>query len=66
VLEIEAPGLSQGRAVVVLNTTRIPVALDAAGTARLERALAPGYVRLETYDANGEMVAFTNPVYLVR
>ncbi len=39
-IEIEAPGLPGGRAVVVLNATRIPVALDAAGKARLEHALA--------------------------
>ncbi len=65
-IAIEAPGLPGGRAVVVLNTTRIPVALDAAGKVRLERTLEPGYIRLETYDAHGEMVAFTNPVYLVK
>ena len=65
-LEIEAPGPAGGRAVVVLNTTRIPVALDAAGKARIAQALEPGYIRLETYDASGEMVAFTNPVFLVK
>ena len=65
-IEIEAPGVASGRAVVVLNITRIPVVLDGAGKARIERALEPGYIRLETYDANGEMVAFTNPVFLVR
>lgn len=63
---IHAPGVLEGRAAVVHNAIRIPVRLDATGRARLEQTLEPGYIRLETYDANGEMVAFTNPIYLVK
>ena len=67
IIDIHAPGLTGGRAVVVLNGTRLPpVPLPAGARVRLQQALAPGYIRLETYDANGEMVAFTNPVFLMR
>lgn len=66
-LEVKAPTLPHGQAVVIANGTRAsPVILDANGAARLERRASPGYVRLELSAADGGLVAITNPVYLVR
>jgi predicted metal-dependent phosphoesterase TrpH len=66
-LDIKAPTLANGRLVVVANGERSPpVALDGSGTARVERRAAPGYVRVELSSAADELVAITNPVYLVR
>jgi hypothetical protein len=67
VIEAVAPGVRNGRAVFVINATRVaPLPIGESQPARLERVLEPGYVRCEIYDADGSLIALTNPVFVTR
>ena len=66
VIEVLAPGVQAGRAVVIVNGTRLPAISVGDGPARLERVLEPGYVRCEIYAADGALVSLMNPVFVTR
>jgi hypothetical protein len=66
VIEVVAPALQGGRAVLIVNGTRLPAIPILDGSARLERVLEPGYVRCEIYAADGALVSLTNPVFVTR
>jgi hypothetical protein len=66
-IEVGTPGLRQGHAVVVANGARLmSVPVSDRRAARVHRRLEPGYVRCEIYDAEGTLVALTNPVFVTR
>ena len=66
-IEMHAPGIHDGRAVFVVNGTRLTaMAVSDASPARIERVLEPGFVRAEVYGADGSLIALTNPVFVER
>lgn len=66
-IEVHAPGIHDGRVVLVVNGTRLTSIPISEGTpARIERVLEPGFVRAEIYGADGALVALTNPVFITR
>jgi hypothetical protein len=67
VIELGAPGVRDGRAVFIVNGTRLPsIAVSEDTPARLERLLEPGFVRAEVYASDGALIALTNPVFIAR
>jgi hypothetical protein len=66
-IEVLAPGIHDGRAVFVVNGTRLTsIPVGSATPARMERVLEPGFVRAEIYGADGTLIALTNPVFITR
>lgn len=64
-IEVQAPGLAGGRLELDSNGKLfVTVPIEADGTARVKRRLAPGYVRFELQAADRTTVAVTNPVYV--
>ena len=66
-VDIKAPSLAHGRAVVVTNGERAaPVPLDGRGELQTTVPTRPGYLRIELFDAGNALIAITNPVYFER
>jgi hypothetical protein len=66
-VDIKAPSLAHGRAVVVTNGERAaPVPLDERGELQTTVPAQPGYLRIELLAADNALIAITNPVYLER
>jgi hypothetical protein len=65
-IDVAAPDVPSGSLVIVANGERGSTPLDTQGKAQVERAVQPGYLRLEILDNAGETVAIANPVYLIK
>jgi hypothetical protein len=64
---ISAPDLPGGRVATVVNGSKAAdTALDVQGFVQFDQPVSTGYMRFELRDANGALVALTNPVYLER
>jgi hypothetical protein len=65
-VEVEAPGLSGGRADLYWNGEKAASSpLGAEARAAFDRtATADGYVRAQLYDAQGAVFALTNPIFV--
>jgi hypothetical protein len=66
-IDVSAPGLAGGQMDVIANGARLVSApIGADDTAKVERAMAPGFIRIELFARDETMVAVTNPVFLTR
>jgi hypothetical protein len=64
-VDVRAADLPGGRLTTVVNGAKAAErTLDAEGRVAFDEQVSPGYMRFELRDADGALVALTNPIYL--